>query len=542
MSDLIYQFSQQPQTLLTNIGRGARQLGGQVLDYGKDKAYQGLLATAMDPATTSPENWAIAMNAAPEAQKENALRTYQITEAERQRKEAAAARAAAEAKYSGAYRAYMDDPNKETLGAMYAASQPLGIFDNIGKTVEAMDTLQQKQQLSQVGEYYSMLYSNNPDELAKRLESDILAYEAEGEKEEAQELKAMLSQLKEGKIKEVTAQLGSSMGLFDGGVEMMENIHSMNAETRKDVELGLDIAADQRAEEMHYVDFIEGSNNIKLLSQERKNELKEDVLKMRNPAIGDLVLEMADVVEGIGGGDPMTDAQLDAAARAWRAEYEKGTQDFKDFKASGDKVQAAAVTALTANGGDGTVTTTDPNGNTVTIQGPADLALINSFQRLIDPATVRQGDIDLMRDTVGGFDRVGLMVDSFFKGNKLTNDQRIALMDMSDQIMDIYRKQEADTRETVLNNTRGLSIPDSKIVPTTIFEASTPEASDLRDLRRKIRANWATDAYDIENATLEELEKEYPSTLKKLRGGSTSSTSSASPAVVPSGFENAEDL
>lgn len=44
MSDLIYRFSQQPQTLLTNIGQGINLLGQQAKAKKKEEDYQGLLA------------------------------------------------------------------------------------------------------------------------------------------------------------------------------------------------------------------------------------------------------------------------------------------------------------------------------------------------------------------------------------------------------------------------------------------------------------------------------------------------------------------
>jgi len=113
---------------------------------------------------------------------------------------------------------------------------------------------------------------------------------------------------------------------------------------------------------------------------------------------------------------------------------------------------------------------------------------------------------------------------SFWEGEKLTNEQRMALLDMSYEIMDIYREQEGTIRETILNNTRrikdknGNRITDNQIVPNAIFGESTPEAVKLRELQRKVRRIWPTDKEDIENFTLKELEAQYSNTLRGIRG------------------------
>lgn len=68
MSDLLYRFSQQPQTLLTNIGQGARQLGGQLIqaEQGrrKEEAYQTAIGAFRED--NSPENLMNVFNVNPE--------------------------------------------------------------------------------------------------------------------------------------------------------------------------------------------------------------------------------------------------------------------------------------------------------------------------------------------------------------------------------------------------------------------------------------------------------------------------------------------
>jgi len=359
--------------------------------------------------------------------------------------------------YNTAYDAYMANPNKETLGAMYSASQPLGIFDNMVETVKGMDTLQNNQELKHIGQYYSTLYSGNEDIFISNMEADILANETDGNPEndgKIQEMKTMISKVKDGKGNEVIAQLGSAMGMFDGGSEMMDNVNSMNA--------------DLRAEEKAMSDLITAGTNIEYDSPEHKQHIEEISKKLRNPEVAGLVAEMGRVKTL---SDGMTSGQLDTAARSWRQQYFKETTDWRDALKGAEHVKETGTLALQQADDPTTREVRNPiTGELVTIVGPANIAFMNSFQRLIDPATVRQGDIDLMRSTVGGVDKAEAAWNNFWNGEKLTTDQITMMMEVSEEMMQAYAKQEQDSREVVLANTRDLGIPDKKVVGAALLK------------------------------------------------------------------------
>ena len=66
-------------------------------------------------------------------------------------------------------------------------------------------------------------------------------------------------------------------------------------------------------------------------------------------------------------------------------------------------------------------------------QGIRDIALINSYQRMIDPATVREGDVALQRAANSVLGRLDIWIDQIVEGKFLNADQRAEMQRLADE-------------------------------------------------------------------------------------------------------------
>ena len=71
-------------------------------------------------------------------------------------------------------------------------------------------------------------------------------------------------------------------------------------------------------------------------------------------------------------------------------------------------------------------------------RGIRDIALINSYQRMIDPATVREGDVALQRSAESTRGRLGVLLQQIMDGTLLTQGQRDEMRSIAD---DFYKAQ-----------------------------------------------------------------------------------------------------
>ena len=66
-------------------------------------------------------------------------------------------------------------------------------------------------------------------------------------------------------------------------------------------------------------------------------------------------------------------------------------------------------------------------------KGIRDIALINSYQRMIDPATVREGDVALQRASASWLERIDIAFDRIMSGNFLSDAQRVEMQRLADE-------------------------------------------------------------------------------------------------------------
>lgn len=74
----------------------------------------------------------------------------------------------------------------------------------------------------------------------------------------------------------------------------------------------------------------------------------------------------------------------------------------------------------------------------VMARGIRDIALINSYQRMIDPATVREGDVALQRSAAATSERLGILLQQIKDGTLLSQGQRDEMRSIAD---DFYKAQ-----------------------------------------------------------------------------------------------------
>lgn len=361
MNDLIYQFSQQPQTLLTGIGQNIRQIGSQLIN-------QELGRRANEAYTTALTNFS------------------------------------------------KDTMNEENRLAFLQAAQGVGKFDDTLKVIENMSALAQKNQLKTLAENYSAVLSGNVQLTIDDLEAQALANENDGDdsnNSEAKKLRFFAQQLKDGKITEFLTHHGGIISLFDGGTEVMQNIRDMQA---------AQIAEGEFALKVMETGFEFEGNQEELDAAIEAGE--------SDPEFGATNLAALNYAKALRGGLEYKPKEFNDTLFSLTDKFQKNANRYFDELAANttlnDAIDLATNIASKANA--------DPMA-----LGQADIAAINTFQRQIDPATVREGDVHLIQQAESMANRFKLMVAGWTTGAVLSKEQRAAMKELSAKIVEAQK-------------------------------------------------------------------------------------------------------
>jgi len=533
MSDIISQFGRQPQTLLSGIGQGVEQLGGNIVDLEKDRRYQGLLETAMDPSTTSQENWALALNAAPDAQKENALRTYQITENERQRLIAEeAARAKAE-RIQMAQNAFDADQTPANMEAVRLAD-PEG-FKMWSEAWDAMDTLAKTQTVQSNIEVIGQIASGNIENAAETARNNAVAFFNDGDLNndaDGDKWMEFSKALKDGKGRDVYKELmfvTSAAGeigqnaldsLFDFNADAMAYAAAGEAEALQahNIEMGLiekDAAAakviedkrialeaeriakleEKRAEEKHIVDMIKSGVGLEFGSQAQQNWGRLLAKEFDNPELATRIIDMGKIKEE----GKLSPSEAGPLYMTIKKGYNNEIRPYKETL-----YNTRVLHDL---------------GNAES--GMADNAMITLYSLIIDNKTgVKEAEAARAASSVGKWEEIKNMYAKFIDG-VLPEEGRVKLLEAA-RLISVYAKDQIDGYyEDYANLTEGLTL-DVEMALGKPIEADDYSYFELRDyINEEFEdpkyASYLEEAKGITD--YEELKAAFPETFKKFESG-----------------------
>jgi hypothetical protein len=79
--------------------------------------------------------------------------------------------------------------------------------------------------------------------------------------------------------------------------------------------------------------------------------------------------------------------------------------------------------------------------------GARQIALMNQFQRLIDPATVREGDVELIRSAQSTIEAIGVRLARIGSGQVISDDLAISLIETATAMINAQRRYRKDLVE-----------------------------------------------------------------------------------------------
>jgi hypothetical protein len=153
-------------------------------------------------------------------------------------------------------------------------------------------------------------------------------------------------------------------------------------------------------------------------------------------------------------------------------------------------------------------------------EGIRDIALINSYQRMIDPATVREGDVALQQASASATERLGIYLARLQDGLFLTPDQRMEMRRLADNFYYAYLESRMPDIEATRNLfTQRYSGPTghvtldkavvqadfSSVVPMGSYKRWKKYMEDNPELRSDYRLQLQAESYGL---TLEQAIQE----------------------------------
>lgn len=348
-----------------------------------------------------------------------------------QQRKAAQLKQEQEWSYQNALTTYMRDQTPENRVAVLEAGRPLGIFDQTEKEVQGYDTAKREADARQLAGALGPLYAGDNAMAAQTMRSYADAYANSGDQKEAAAWNALAQDVENGESKKVMATLALQGSFSEEGKRVLDNLLSLQTSDRESM----------RATS----DFIDSAVKREFSSPEEQARQRELASQMPNRQLAQLSIDMGHVASALEDGS-MNANNVNSAVGQWANFYQQGTSNFRQINESAAKVRQAAYTALLERQKLGV------NPNTASNVGIADNTLINSFQRLIDPATVRQSDIDLIKSATGFGEEALTKLRGLRSGDMISDAQRRAMLTISEQLIKQYKQEEEAIYGVVKNN------------------------------------------------------------------------------------------
>jgi hypothetical protein len=394
---------------------------------------------------------------------------------------------------STAFDAYIESGSLEDRNAWLNAAKEAGVYNEAQEMIAQMSEEERLADVKEGLDIFGPLAHGAPDLALENINRDITAYRDAGDEDSAARLESIKSLIEGGDIQAAMGILGTALGAYEEGQAGMDTALAM--------------AANQRQGESHIANMLNNAINTELTNEEMRSRLQE--VWADSPVIdfglGSVLIDMAQVFESEGWS---ADQQL-TAVRALRNQYLGETEEWQGINESNSKVRQSALRAM--------LTAATP-GVTDNAIGAADLALVNSFQRLIDPATVRESDITNMRATIGGFAQVEQWVEQFRTGAKFSPEQRQTIMEVAGQLSGVYSDIESRARDFIDTYAPRIGETTEDVIGDIVFDPYDEE-KQLEEFKMVMVGVDPRNSEAINRVeSLEELERDYPNAYRALTG------------------------
>lgn len=439
-----------------------------------------------------------------------------------QQRQAAKAEAERTAQYNGLLSQFMKTKDYSLWPQMQNVYPEK--FKGFQEGWSSMDEAQRKQTIQNNAEILGHLDTGDWESATDKLLNIEKAYKNAGDEKQAKLYRALANEASNGNGDKVSALLAGMSSATPEGQAMLEARHAINQE--------------QRSGEKHIADLVIGGSKLVYGSPEHQNWARI----VANKIGGDLGQFIVD----LGGIDTSTPKGKDDLQVKVNDKWYSRTGEWQSLRTSnlGIKDSYNAAVEADAKGTDGGVYVDPETGAEHQLtSGIADLAMINQFQRMIDPATVRESDILNIAKTSGMMDIATRLKNNILYGEKLTPQQRKQIVDMSEELFSnatdhidnvVFPSLEAIQKQNGLDYTASFGdyIPKkNRTDPMQILksDAETPREPTKKEkpvvmfpntpygqLQQQIADQWPEEAEHIKELSLEQLKTEYPKTLQQV--------------------------
>lgn len=462
---------------------GAEAAPGQAIDPNLAAYSQALEAWEQDPLNPelrqNLQETAINADRFDETQEIITGRTEEVTQQQLRRTE------------NLAQSEYFSDPTPENRNEWLSAAREAGTFK---EAEEIIANMTEEERLADVKEglnIFGPLAHGAPDLALDHINRSIGAYRAQGDEASVQAYQDIKDLVEDGRIQEAMGILGTTLGAFEEG--------------RQGMDTALAMAANRREGESHVSSMLNRAIETELANEEMRQRLQEvwadsPILDF---GLGSVLIDMAQVFES----NDLTGDQQINAVRSLRNQYLGETERYQDINEQGALVRQAALRGMVAS-----------NLDMEDAVGAADLALVNAFQRMIDPATVRESDIQNLRSTIGGFAQVQQWVDQFRTGSKFSPEQRQTIMSVASQLMGTFEKVETRARDFVDTYAPRIGEDPIDVIGERIFKPYNKE-QQLEEYKGVLVGMYPRFSDRIRSIdSLEELERQFEDEFEVFEG------------------------
>lgn len=501
------------------INQAARaERNAQALAQGQQQSYQAAFQRYM--ADPSAENRAALMQRSQAIGKfDETASTVEAVDQQRAQEAEAARQAALKEDYISKANAFKENQSADNLFAASQAAQELGMLDEFTEMVGGFEDAQQGAIVDQLLGAFSALDTNNGELALEIAERNAAAYD-EVENDTLSNVWDRAADLIErGDISGAKRALAIHASTMEQGREAITGMNAFFGEERER-------SAEERAAEQMKIKLIELG-----LGQEFDQEELDRLTQVaaNDPELGDVaaeILRYANLVDAGVAMDPIETRELELKLQdRWREYNEK----LDGVKVSHTGLQNIYEDIQTNGGGVGWV---DPNTfevvekgtrGAIEVEGIRHIAAMNLFQRMIDPATVREGDVDLIRSANSLIDRIKTGLEGLRTGARISDNQLAQMLETARSLEQANQKwvdEEAyPALESMVSTTPG-AIWDN------VFKGYTPpdERPGMNETRDRHQAamnyllEGVSDPDEISavrsSRDVEELERNYPGLME----------------------------
>lgn len=362
------------------------------------------------------------------------------------------------------------------LGSMLPAAQSKALQESFS----LMTDEQNNNTLKETGQVFSAFKSGRSDVAIDLIDNLKTAYQNSGDEDGAKLMDTWSKVAKSGEegAKSAEAFFGFTMGQIPGGKEAIDSAINLGKESRT-IELQPGVIKKQ-------------------LLDAGKTEAETNKLLVETKKLNNEIQASLNRNKGI-----IPEKEKIGYQNDIRSEFLKYTATSRDAATKVNKINAVADRAI-ANGSKDTA-----------VQGVSDLALINSFQRLIDDGVVRGEDVTLAMNTAGKGAKLANAWNNFTKGDVLDANQRLEFKEVA-QILAEQERKSIDTMKNVYRpqmKTLGLSELETFGDDGTI----DPELQGLKDF---VKAN-NPGVTGVESMTEEDIKTRFPNGYASYSGNSS---------------------